>query len=84
MGISCASCGLGMDKVGETAETGEPTEGDEEALDDFVLPVLCVSWDSRVDVLLLLSVAFAREKATGGEPVDDMLPPRAGCRNANG
>ena len=84
IGMPCTSCGLGTDEVGETAETGEPTEGDEEALDDSALPVLRVSWDSRVDVLLLLGVAVAREKAKGGEPVDDMLPPRAGCRNANG
>ena len=27
---------------------------------------------------------MAREKAKGGEPVDDMLPPRARGRNANG
>jgi hypothetical protein len=42
------------------------------------LPVLRVSCDSRVEVLLLCGVAVAREKAKGGEPVDDMLPPRAG------
>jgi len=65
------SCGLGA--------TGEPPEGDEEALVVSALPVLR---DSRVDVLLLCGVA--REKAKGGEPVDDMLPPRAGWRNANG
>jgi hypothetical protein len=76
MGIPRTSCGLGTDDVGETAEVGEPPEGDEEA--DSTLPVLCVSWDSRVEVLLLCGVAVAREKAKGGEPVDDMLPPRAG------
>ena len=78
------SCGLGADDVGETAETGEPAEGDEEAVPDSTLPVLRVSCDSRVEVLLLCGVAVARENAKGGEPVDDMLPPRAGCRNANG
>ena len=80
--LRVGSCGLGMDELGETAETGEPPEGDEEAVS--ALPVLRVSWDSRVDVLLLCGVAVAREKANGGEPVDDMLPPRAGWRNANG
>jgi len=47
------------------------------------LPVLRVSWDARVDALLLCGVAVAREKAKGGEPVDDM-PPRDGWRNADG
>jgi hypothetical protein len=42
------------------------------------LPVVRVSCDLRVDVLLLCGVAVAREKAKGGEPVDDMLPPWAG------
>ena len=55
---------------------GEPPDGDKEAV--FTMPVLCVSCDSRVDVLLLRGVAVAREKAKGGEPVDDMLPPLAG------
>jgi hypothetical protein len=77
------SCGLGTDEVGETAETGEPAEGDEEAVIS-ALPELCVSRDSRVDVLLLCGVAVAREKANGGDPVDDMLPPQAGSWNANG
>jgi hypothetical protein len=54
---------------------GEPPEGDEEAVS--TLPVLRVSCDSRVEVLLC-GVAVAREKAKGGETVDDMLPPRAG------
>ena len=57
---------------------GEPPEGDEEGVIMSTLPVLCVSCDSRVEVLLLCSVAVAREKAKGGEAVDDMLPPRAG------
>jgi hypothetical protein len=63
--------------VGETAEVGEPPEGDEEVVIVSTLPVLRVSCDSRVEVLLLCGVAMAREKAKGGEPVDDMLPPRA-------
>jgi hypothetical protein len=77
------SCGLGAPELGATGETGEPAEGDEE---DVVsaLPVLRVSCDPRVDVLLLFGVAVVRENAKGGEPVDDMLPPRAGWRNANG
>ncbi len=78
IGIPRTSCGLGTDEVGETAETGEPAEGDEEAVFVSALPELRVSRDSRVDVLLLCGVAVAREKAKGGEPVDDMLPPRAG------
>jgi hypothetical protein len=65
-----------MDEEGETAEVREPPEGDEEAVS--TLPVLCVSCDSRVEVLLLCGVTVACEKAKGGEPVDDMLPPRAG------
>jgi hypothetical protein len=64
--------------VGETAEVGEPPEGDEEAVVVSTLPVLRVSCDSRVELLLLCGVAVAREKAKGGEPVDDMLPPQAG------
>ena len=60
----------------ETAEVGEPPNGNEEAVS--ILLVLRVSCDSRVDVLLLCGVAMAREKANGGELVDDMLPPRAG------
>jgi hypothetical protein len=68
------SCGHGTDEEGETADVGEP-DGDEAV---STLPVLRVSCDSRVEVLLLCGVAVAREKAKGGEPVDDMLPPRAG------
>jgi hypothetical protein len=60
--------------VGETAEVGEPLEGDEEVVIVSTLPVLR---DSRVDVLLLCGVAVAHEKAEGGEPMDDMLPHRA-------
>ena len=48
---------------------GEPPDGDEEAVS--TLPVLRVSCDSQVDVLLLCGVAVAREKAKKGEPVDD-------------
>ena len=73
------SCGLGTDEEGETADVGEP-DGNEEAVS--ILLVLRVSCDSRVEVLLVCGVAVAREKAKGGEHVDDMLPPRAGCRNA--
>jgi len=61
---------------------GEPPEGDEEAVVVSILPVLRVSCDSGVDVLLLCGVALAREKAKGGDPVDDpvddILPPRTG------
>ena len=42
------------------------------------LPVLRVSQDARVDVLSLFGVAVASEKANGGEPVDEMLPPQPG------
>jgi hypothetical protein len=70
------SCGLGAPELGAMAKTGEPTEGDEEVVS--ALPVLHVSCDPRVDVLLLCGIAVARENAKGGEPVDDMLPPRAG------
>ena len=48
------------------------------------LPVLRISCNLRVEVLLLCGVAMAHEKAKGGEPVDDILPPWAGGRNANG
>jgi hypothetical protein len=74
------SSGLGTVEVGETAETGGPPEDDEEAVVLTTLPVLRISCDSRVEVLLLCGVAVAREKAKGGDPVDDMLPSRAGWR----
>lgn len=68
-----------MDELAAPMETGEPADGEDDA---FVvvsaLPVLRVSRDARVDVLLLCGVAVAREKAKGGEPVDEMLPPRPG------
>jgi hypothetical protein len=38
-------------------------------LPGFPFPKSC---DSRVDVFLLCGVAVTREKAKGGEPVDDM------------
>jgi hypothetical protein len=78
MSIPRTSCGLVTDEEGETAEMGEPSEGDDEAVVVSTLPVLRVSCDSRVDVLLLCGVAVAREKAKGDEPVDDMLLLRAG------
>ena len=62
---------------------GSKPEGDEEAVVVSTLPVLCVLYDSRVEVLLLCGVAVVRKKAKGGEPVDDMLPHRARWRNAN-
>jgi hypothetical protein len=68
-------------RVGEATEVGEPPQGDEEVVVVSTLPVLRVSCDSQVEVLLLCGVTVAREKAKGGEPVDDMLP---GWRNANG
>jgi hypothetical protein len=50
--------------VGETTETrGSPD--DEEAVVLTTLPVLRLSCDSRVDVLLPYGVAVAREKAKG-------------------
>jgi hypothetical protein len=69
-----------LDEVGETAEVGEPPEGDEEAIVVSTLPVLRVSCDSRVEVLLLCGVTGAHEKAKGGDSaaVDDKLPARAG------
>jgi hypothetical protein len=51
--------GFDTDKVRETAEVGEPPEGDEEAVIVSTLPVLRISWDSRVEVLLLYGVAVA-------------------------
>ena len=54
---------------------GELPEGDEEAVVVSTLPVLRVSCNSRVEVLLLCGVTVARENAKGGEPMDDMLPP---------
>jgi hypothetical protein len=63
---------------GRAAETGEPGEGDEEVVAVSALSVLRVLRDSRIQVLLLRVVAAVNEKAHGGEPVDDMLPPRAG------
>lgn len=60
--------------MGETAEVGEPPEGDDEADIVSTLPVLRVSCNSRVGVLLLCGVAVAREKARRDEPVDDVLP----------
>jgi len=78
------SCGLGADELGGAAEMGEPPAGEEEVVAVSTLPVLRVSWDARVDVLLLCGVAAERVKGKGGEPVDEMLPPRAGWRNENG
>jgi hypothetical protein len=67
------SLGLGTDEVGDTAEMGASGD-DEEAVVLSTLPVLRVSCDLRVDVLLLCGVAVACEKAKGDDPVDDMLP----------
>ena len=50
MGMPRTSRGLSTDEEGETAEVGEPPEGDEEAVVVSTLPVLC---DSHVEVLLL-------------------------------
>jgi len=47
-------------------------EGDEEVAIVFILPVLCISCNSHVGVLLLCGVAAACETAKGGNPVDDM------------
>lgn len=69
------------DALGETVEVGEPPQGDEEAVVVSTSPVLRVSCDSQVEVLLLCGVTVAGEKGKRGEPVDDMLP---GWRNANG
>jgi hypothetical protein len=74
--LRTCSCGRGVDELGGAAETGEPGEDDEEVVPVSALPVLGFSCDSRVEVLLLCSVAVAWEKANGGEPVDDMLSPR--------
>jgi len=60
----------------EAAERGGPPDDEEVVV--LTLPVLRVPCDLRVDVLLLCGVAVACEKAKGGDPVDDMLPPRAG------
>jgi hypothetical protein len=52
--------GHGTDEVGETAEVEEPPEDDvrdEEAVVVSTLPVLCVSCDSPVELLLLCGVA---------------------------
>jgi hypothetical protein len=68
--------------LGETAEVGEPPEGDEEAIDRCLrIAVLRVSCDSQVGALLLRGVTVARKKAKRSEPVNDMLP---GWRNTNG
>ena len=42
MGMSCTSWGLGIDEMGETSETGEPPEGEEEVVIVSTLPVLHV------------------------------------------
>jgi hypothetical protein len=47
-------------------------EGDEEVAIVFTLPVLHVSCNSHVGVLLLCSVAAACKTAKGGNPADDM------------
>ena len=86
MGIPLMGSGLYADELAAPTETGELAGGEEE--DAFVvvstLPVLRDARDARVDVLLLCGVALVREKAKGGEPVDEMLPPRPGWRNAKG
>jgi len=51
---------------------GEPQKGDEEAV------LLCLCYGIRGLSALVCGVAVAREKAKGGEHVDDMLPPQAG------
>jgi hypothetical protein len=71
MGMPRTSYGLGTAELGETAEVGEPAEGDDEAVVVFTRPVLRVSCDSRVEVLLLCGIAVVRGKAKGGELVDD-------------
>jgi hypothetical protein len=53
---------------------GEPPEGDEAGDVVPMLPMLCISWDVHIDVLLLCSVTVGHENANGGEPVDEMLP----------
>jgi hypothetical protein len=45
--------GFGMDEVGETAKVGEPPQGNEEAVVVSTLPVLHVSWDSRVSCFVV-------------------------------
>ena len=74
--------GLGADELGAPTETGEPADGEDDVVS--TLPVLRVSRDACVDVLLLFGVAVVREKAKDGEPVDEMLPPRAGWRKEKG
>jgi hypothetical protein len=72
--MSLTSCGLGTDELRETAEVGEPPEGDNEAVVVSAWPALHVSCDSQVEVLLLCGVAGARE-GEGGE--NAKAPPRA-------
>jgi hypothetical protein len=68
------SCRLGANKLRGAAKTGEPPEGNETGNVVSTLPVLHVSWDMHVDMLLLCSVVVAHKNANGGEPVDEMLP----------
>ena len=49
-GMPRMSGGLSTDGVGETAEVGEPAEGNEEVVVVSALPVLRVSWDLLVEV----------------------------------
>ena len=84
MDMPRTSCGLRTNEEGDTAEVGEPPEGDNETVVASTLSVPCVSCNSRVEVLSLCGVAVARENAKGGEPVDDMVTPRARWRNSNG
>jgi hypothetical protein len=63
---------------GGVSRNGGTIEGGDEAVVVSTLPVLRVSCDSRVGVPSLCGVAVARENSKGDEPVDDMLPLRAG------
>ena len=54
--MPCTSRGLGTDEEGETAKVGEPPDGDEEVVS--ILPVLCVSCNSRVDVLFSAGILY--------------------------
>lgn len=85
MGIPLMGSGLYADELAAPTETGELADGEDDAFVEVsTLPVLRVSRDARVDVLLLCGVAAVREKAKGGEPVDETLPPRPGWRKAKG
>jgi hypothetical protein len=74
----------GANKLGGAAKMGELPEGDKAENVVLTLPVLCVSWDAHIDMLLLCGVTMGCKNANGGELMDKTLPLCGRQQNANG